>query len=98
MLKETIKRISHMIFLNRCQIPGYYRLSKSNNGTVKQWSYNSNSKSKPKKKIGLLAKMRPGEKKKKQTEQMLVKKARIASVNREVTLDELKNNKGLICR
>ena len=42
--------------------------------------------------------MRPGEKKKKQTEQMLVKKARIASVNREVTLDELKNNKGLICR
>ena len=59
MLKETIKRISHMMFLNRCQIPGYYRLSKSNNGTVKQWSYNSNSKSKPKKKIGLLAKMRP---------------------------------------
>ena len=98
MLKETIKRISHMMFLNRCQIPGYYRLSKSNNGTVKQWSYNSNSKSKPKKKIGLLAKMRPGEKKKKQPEQMLVKKARIASVNREVTLDELKNNKGLICR
>ena len=73
MLKETIKRISHMMFLNRCQIPGYYRLSKSNNGTVIQWSYNSNSKSKPKKKIGLLAKMRPGEKKKKQTEQMLVK-------------------------
>ena len=98
MLKETIKRISHMMFLNRCQIPGYYRLSKSNNGTVKQWSYNSNSKSKPKKEIGLLAKMRPGEKKKKQPEQMLVKKARIASVNREVTLDELKNNKGLICR